>query len=84
MVWFGSTRVERRDGEPNGDALSIKEVTPPMSVANLSPDSGLQLLIILGAGFLAAGIHPNIGMMMLGLGIGAWLFYNIMNAGRQF
>jgi hypothetical protein len=55
-----------------------------MSIANVKPDSGLQLLILLGAGFLAAGIQPNIGMLMLGLGIGAWLIYNIANIGRQF
>lgn len=60
------------------------EVTPTMSVTNFKPDSGLQLLIVLGAGFLAAGIRPDVGMLMLMLGIGAWLFYNIVNAGRQF
>jgi hypothetical protein len=55
-----------------------------MSVTSFKPESGLQLLIVLGAGFLAADIRPDVGMLMLMLGIGAWLFYNIMNAGRQF
>lgn len=55
-----------------------------MSVANIKPDSGLQLLIIIGAAFLAMGIHPNIGMMLLALGVGAWIIYNLANIGRQF
>jgi hypothetical protein len=84
MLGFGSTRTGRRDGVLNGDVPPHNGGDPITSVTSLKPDSGLQLLIVLGAGFLAAGIRPDVGMLMLMLGIGAWVFYNIVNAGRQF
>jgi len=55
-----------------------------MSISNLQPQSGVQLLIIIGAAFLFAGIHSQIGRNLLILGVGAWLVYNLLNIGRQF
>lgn len=55
-----------------------------MSIANVKPKSGVQLLIIVGAVFLFAGVRPDLGMNLLLLGVGAWLIYNILNLGRQF
>jgi hypothetical protein len=50
----------------------------------LKPDSGIQLLIILGAMFLFAGIKSSLGMLLLTLGVGAWALYNVANLSRQF
>ena len=55
-----------------------------MSISNIQPNSGVQLLIIIGAAFLFAGVHPEIGMNLLIIGVGAWGIYNILNIGRQF
>ena len=54
-----------------------------MSISNLQPQSGVQLLIIIGAAFLFAGIHSQVGLNLLILGVGAWLVYNLLNIGRQ-
>lgn len=55
-----------------------------MAVSSIKPQSGVQLIIILGAAFLLAGVHPTIGMNMLILGIAVWLIYNFFNFRRQF
>lgn len=55
-----------------------------MSVANIKPQSGVQLLIIIGAAFLMVNVQPQLGMFLLLLGVGAWIIYNILNIGRQF
>lgn len=55
-----------------------------MSIANVMPDSGIQLLIVVGAAFLMAGVHSSLGMNLLLLGVGAWAVYNVINIGRQF
>jgi hypothetical protein len=55
-----------------------------MSSIQVVPDSGLQLLIVVGAAFLIFGVRPDLGMMLLMLGVGAWLVYNLFNIGRQF
>lgn len=55
-----------------------------MSISNLQPQSGAQLLIIIGAAFLFVGIHSQVGLNLLILGVGAWLVYNLLNIGRQF
>jgi hypothetical protein len=51
-------------------------------MATLKPDSGIQLIIILGAMFVP--IRPDLGMTLLTLGIGTWALYNIVNLSRQF
>lgn len=58
------------------------EVT--MSTTTIQPDSGVQLLMILGAAFLILGVRPDLGMMLLGLGVVGWIIYNLFNIGRQF
>lgn len=58
------------------------EVT--MSIANVTPQSGVQLLIVVGAAFLMAGVRPSLGMKLLGLGVVVWGIYNVINLGRQF
>lgn len=55
-----------------------------MSLAQIAPKSGVQLLMILGAAFLMAGVRPSLGMNLLLLGVGTWVIYNIFNIGRQF
>jgi len=55
-----------------------------MSISNLQPQSGVQLLIIIGAVFLFAGVHPDVGLNLLIIGVGAWGIYNLLNLGRQF
>jgi hypothetical protein len=55
-----------------------------MSIANLVPDSGIQLLIVVGAMFLMAGVRPDLGENLLILGVVAWALYNVINIGRQF
>lgn len=82
MIVLLSTKIGRRDGRLNGVPHGHKEVT--MSTTTIKPDSGLQLLIMIGAGFIAMGIRPDIGMMLLVLGVSAWIIYNIPNIGRQF
>jgi hypothetical protein len=53
-------------------------------MATLKPDSGIQLLIILGAMFVFTSVRPDLGMTLLTLGVGAWALYNIANLTRQF
>ncbi|WMT10357.1 hypothetical protein NP511_22595 (plasmid) [Natrinema thermotolerans] len=53
-------------------------------MTSIKPQSGIQLIIIIGAGFLFVGTMPNLGMMLLTLGVGFWVLYNIINIGRQF
>lgn len=55
-----------------------------MSIANIMPQSGVQLLIVVGAAFLMAGVQPELGMNLLFLGVGAWVIYNVFNIRRQF
>lgn len=55
-----------------------------MAAAQIIPQSGVQLLMIIGAGFLMAGVQPDLGMMLLMLGVGTWGLYNVINLGRQF
>jgi hypothetical protein len=55
-----------------------------MSVSSIQPDSGLQLLIIVGSVFLILGTRPDLGMLLLMLGVGMWLVYNLVNIPRQF
>ena len=55
-----------------------------MSIAQFAPDSGLQLLILVGAAFIMAGVRPDLGTQLLMLGVAAWVVYNIFNIGRQF
>lgn len=55
----------------------------PGLMLSLNPDSGIQLLMILGAVFILAS-RPDLGMMLLSLGIGGWLVYNALNIPRQF
>jgi hypothetical protein len=53
-------------------------------MASLKPDSGIQLLIILGAMFLFANVRTDLGMFLLVIGVAAWAMYNIANLNRQF
>lgn len=62
---------------------SIQEVTF-MSLTQMKPQSGIQLLIIVGAAFLMSGVQTSLGMKLLILGVGMWAIYNIINLGRQF
>lgn len=55
-----------------------------MSVANIIPQSGVQLIIVIGAAFLMAGVRPSLGMNLLALGIIVWGIYNVINLARQF
>lgn len=55
-----------------------------MGITQIMPQSGLQLLIIVGATFLLAGVYTGLGEFMLFLGISAWVIYNLLNFGRQF
>lgn len=52
-------------------------------MATVKPDSGIQLLIILGAMFVFTSIRPELGMLLLTLGVGAWMLYNIVNLAQQ-
>ena len=54
-----------------------------MSMATIQPQSGVQLIILIGAVFILAAIQP-LGTYLLVLGVGMWLIYNILNLGRQF
>lgn len=74
--------AERRTGSPE-TSIGQKEVIT-VSVTSIQPNSGVQLLIIVGAAFLLVGVQPQLGMNLLMLGVGAWLIYNIINLGRQF
>lgn len=53
-------------------------------MATIQPNSGIQLLIIIGAMFIFTSIRPDLGMMLLVLGVGAWALYNVANLSRQF
>jgi hypothetical protein len=53
-------------------------------MATIRPDSGIQLLIIIGAMFVFASVRPDLGMLLLTLGVGAWALYNVANLSRQF
>jgi len=53
-------------------------------MASIKPDSGIQLLIILGAMFVFTSVRPQLGMTLLTLGVVAWALYNIANLTRQF
>lgn len=64
--------------------LPAKTEVIPMAVTQIMPQSGLQLLIVVGAAFLMAGIRPDLGMFLLFLGVGMWAVYNLFNIGRQF
>lgn len=55
-----------------------------MSVPPLRPQSGIQLLIVIGAVFLIIGTRPDLGLLLLFLGVGAWFLYNLANIPRQF
>lgn len=63
------------DANPGGDTMAITQIVP---------QSGVQLLMIIGAAFLMAGVQPNLGMMLLMLGVVTWAIYNLFNFGRQF
>lgn len=54
-----------------------------MSIANVMPQSGIQLLMILGV-VLILGTRRDLGMTLLMLGVGGWLIYNLANIPRQF
>lgn len=54
------------------------------NMATIRPDSGIQLLIIIGAMFVFTSVRPELGMMLLTLGVGAWALYNVANLSRQF
>lgn len=54
------------------------------NMATIRPDSGIQLLIIIGAMFIFTSVRPELGMMLLVLGVGAWALYNVANLTRQF
>lgn len=54
-----------------------------MSFTKIMPQSGVQLIIVVGAAFLMAGVHPSLGMGLLSLGVGAWGVYNLLNLKRQ-
>lgn len=54
------------------------------TMATIRPDSGIQLLIIIGAMFIFVNVRPALGMMLLVLGVGAWALYNVANLTRQF
>lgn len=34
--------------------------------------------------FIFASVRPDLGMMLLVLGVGAWALYNVANLTRQF
>lgn len=55
-----------------------------MAVGSIQPQSGTQLLILVGAVFLILDIYTGLGEILLALGVGAWLIYNLFNIGRQF
>ncbi len=55
-----------------------------MSLANVQPQSGVQLLIVVGAAFVLVGVQPEVGLNLLFLGVGAWIIYNVINLSRQF
>lgn len=55
-----------------------------MSIANIIPQSGVQLIIVVGAAFIMAGIRPELGQTLLFLGIAVWMIYNLFNFRRQF
>lgn len=73
-------------------AQAFREICPSPSqchnggenMATIRPDSGIQLLIIIGAMFIFASVRPDLGMMLLVLGVGAWALYNVANLTRQF
>lgn len=51
--------------------------------ASIVPDSGIQLLMLIGAAFIITATRPDLGMTLLMLGVGAWLFYNLLSISRQ-
>lgn len=55
-----------------------------MSTTTIKPQSGIQLVIIIGAAFLMMGTMPDLGLFLLMLGVGFWAVYNFINIGRQF
>lgn len=55
-----------------------------MATTQIIPQSGVQLVMIIGAAFLMAGVHPELGMNLLMLGVVVWGIYNLLNLGRQF
>lgn len=61
-----------------------KEVIIDMSSVVVTPDSGIQLMIMVGAAFVLIGIRPDLGIGMLMLGVFFWLVYNVINVTRQF
>jgi hypothetical protein len=61
----------------------IKNGGEKMSTA-VVPQSGVQLLMIIGAAFVMGNVNPSLGYQLLGLGVGAWVIYNLLNLGRQF
>lgn len=68
---------------PRPSFMGLKEVIH-LSNVTVIPKSGVQLIIIVGAAFLMAGVHPQLGMNLLLLGVGVWAIYNLLNFGRQF
>lgn len=58
------------------------EVISPM-VVPLVPQSGIQVIIIVGAALMITATAPDIGVGLLALGVVAWLIYNLLNLPRQ-
>lgn len=64
--------------------LRLPAIVPnTMAITTLRPQSGIQLVMILGVVLMVTTTAPELGVKMLILAIGMWLVYNLFNIGRQ-
>lgn len=83
-IWPKSSdkgQISFKEGTGLTPTKHIKEVSTVLT--KIMPKSGIQLLMIIGAVFIM-GAQPDLGFVLLTLGVGMWLFYNLVNIPRQF
>lgn len=46
------------------------------------PDSGIQLILLVGAAFVLLSVNPSFGYTMIFIALAAWGIYNVLNIAR--